>query len=72
MTIGVNQAKEPEGELCQPRDIFEWVEGLTKERWRKIRPTLRTHVLPGCVRPYYFTTEIREKLVKPIQGDKNK
>lgn len=57
---------EPEGHLLQRADIFAWLEGLSVEQWKKIRPTLRTVQVPGCTRPYYPKPEIRKKLVDPI------
>ena len=63
--------QEPEGVLLQRADVFRWLEGLTVERWKKIRPTLRTHYLPGCSRPFYLKTDVRAKLVEPIRKQTN-
>jgi hypothetical protein len=68
MTLSIG--KEPEGLLIQRADVLGWVPGLTPKQWKKIRPTLREHFLPGCARPYYFKAEIREKIVEPIKGTK--
>jgi hypothetical protein len=68
MTLSIG--REPEGMMIQRADILAWLPGLTTQQWKKIRPTLRTHKLPGCARPYYFKAEIREKIVEPIKGTK--
>jgi hypothetical protein len=67
ITIG----KEPEGVLLQRADIFAWVKGITVDQWKKIRPILRTHKLPGCTRTYYFRNDVRAKIVEPIEKEQN-
>lgn len=67
ITIG----NEPPGALLKRADVFAWLQGLTVERWKKIRPTLREHKLPGCTRPMYYKAEIRAKIVEPIKKGPN-
>lgn len=64
----ITLANEPEGFLLRRRDILSWLPGLTTRQWKKIRPTLTEHKLPGCARPYYAKAEIKAKLVRPFTG----
>ncbi len=57
---------EPEGMLLRRADIFEWLIGLKVDEWRKIRPHLKSVILPGCTKPRYRKAEIKSKLVNPI------
>lgn len=65
---------EPEGLVVNRADVLAWLPGLSRERWKKILPTLRRVYVPGGAapqyagqRPQYFKSEIKAKLVKPLQ-----
>lgn len=59
---------EPEGFLLRRGDVLAWLPGLTKRQWKKIRPTLRQILLPGCDRPHYSKAEVKAKLIAPHVG----
>lgn len=62
--------KEPNGLLLQRADVFEWVPGLTKGMWKKLRPHLCQVKIPGSTKPFYRKSEIETKLVTPIREGK--
>lgn len=64
--IGV--AREPEAALLRRKDIMDWLPGLTRDQWVKIRPHLEAVRLPGIVKPFYRRAEVAAKLVEPIRG----
>lgn len=65
ITIG----PEPEGQLLKRADIFVWVRGLSVAQWKKLRPHLEAVLITGCTRPYYRKSEVKTKLVEPIQKE---
>jgi len=62
---------EPQGALLRRADVFAWLPGLTIEQWRKLRPSLKEHKLPGHQRPFYYTADVRAKIVEPILKELN-
>jgi hypothetical protein len=71
--MSLRLGKEPEGLLLRPQDITQWVRGLDRDQWRKVRPLLREVYVPGGdrpaytgQRPFYRKSEIQRKLIQPI------
>ncbi len=69
----IRLGKEPDGLLLRVKDVTEWVRGLDRDQWRKVRPLLRAVYVPGGdrpaytgQRPFYRKTEIQQKLIQPI------
>ncbi len=60
---------EPEGFLLRRGDVMRWLPGLTQRQWKKIRPRLREHKLPGCSRAFYAKAEVKAKLINPYSGN---
>lgn len=58
---------EPKGLLLRRADVFAWLPGLSREEWRKFSAALEPVRVPGCKRPYFRKSEIRAKLVKPME-----
>ena len=65
---------EPEGIVVKRADVLAWLPGLSREKWKKILPGLRKVYVPGGERPayagqrpQYFKSEIKAKIVKPLQ-----
>ena len=73
---------EPEGLLLKRGDVFRWLPGLSRARWKKIHPTLRHVFVPphpadrrapayAGQKPFYPKNEIRHKLVNPLMEESN-
>jgi hypothetical protein len=69
----ITLGREPEGMVVTRGDVLAWLPGLSRERWKKIRPTLREIYVPGGARPaysgqrpHYYKAEIRRVLVEPM------
>lgn len=65
---GIKLGAEPEGLLLRKGDVLEWAPGLTKEMWAKIRPHLAPVFLPGMKKPFYRKSEIRRKIINPMEN----
>lgn len=65
---GIKLGPEPEGLLLRKADVLAWAQGLSQEMWDKIRPHLTPVTLPGVHKPFYRKSEVRRKIINPMEN----